>query len=448
MLRPTLSIVLLLAACESPPPQLIGVTGVLEDENGDPDIVEVTLTAAPAMIDLGDGVERELLAYNGLIPGPVLEAKAGDRLIVHFVNEMDRPTTIHWHGLRIPDDQDGSPLIQDPVQPGGTFTYEYTIPDAASFWFHPHVQTNEQVELGLHSPFVVHGPDDPEYDAERVIMLDDVLIDDATGELPPWLGTMTEGARGRFGNHLVTNGSMIAGQGEAEQGHVERWRLYNVANARSMRVSLEGARFRVIGTDSGLLREPYEVEELRIGVAMRYDIEVSYDEPGTARLISRIEMDELVPVYEVEVASTGIAPREIVWPDVPGVPDRAEDEEVEIRFTSTIDPETDQIVWNLNDQAHTNHDHDFEPLFTFALGRTVRMSLRNLSAFEHPFHLHGQFFSVDDASMPGLRDTILVAPNQTLDIVAYFDNPGSWMAHCHNLEHAELGMMSVIEVTP
>jgi FtsP/CotA-like multicopper oxidase with cupredoxin domain len=128
-------------------PALDGVD-VLEDTNDDPDIVEVTLTATPVTITLVDDVQVEMLGYNGTVPGPALQAKVGDEVIVHFTNSLAEPTTVHWHGLRISDQMDGSPRIQDPVQPGETFTYRYVVADAGSYWYHPHVRAHEQMERG------------------------------------------------------------------------------------------------------------------------------------------------------------------------------------------------------------------------------------------------------------------------------------------------------------
>ncbi len=442
---------------EPPPlvmPELDFPSGVLEDENPDPDVVEVTLIAGLTTIDLGDGVSREMLAYNGQVPGPALHAKAGDRVIVHFYNRIDDATTVHWHGLRISDAMDGSPRIQDPVEPNGGFTYDFVVPEAGTFWYHPHVRANEQVEMGLYGPIVIRDRNDPEYDRERVIMLDDILLDPDAATFPPFLASHPEVMHGRYGNLLLTNGrDRELAIAEVEAGTVERWRIVNTANARTMELTLEGARFRVIGTDGGLLAEPYETERLVVAVGQRYDLEVTYENEGTATLSSHVatldENDEVVetalPVFIANVAASDRTPRSIDWPMLPAREVREPSRDVMLDLEGVADP-VHGIAWQINGQTHPE-----EPLFTFDPGQTVRIRIVNKNGPEHPFHLHGQFFEIVDqgtpwTSQPGLKDTVLVPGLETVEIIAYLDNPGRWMAHCHILEHAELGMMAEIVV--
>jgi FtsP/CotA-like multicopper oxidase with cupredoxin domain len=138
-----------------PRPELYGPALAI-DENPDPSIVEVTLTASETTVSMIDGSNQTVWAYNGQVPGPSIEANVGDRVIVHFVNQLAEPSTIHWHGLRIADDMDGSPRVQEPVPADGEFTYDFVVPDAGSFWYHPHVRSNVQIERGLYGALVVH----------------------------------------------------------------------------------------------------------------------------------------------------------------------------------------------------------------------------------------------------------------------------------------------------
>ena len=100
------------------------------DRNPDPRVVEVDFEARVAKVEIAPGFEVEAWTYNGTIPGPMIRVQVGDRLIVHFTNNLPRPSTIHWHGLRIPIGMDGVPgYSQEPVPPGGTFTYDFVVPD-------------------------------------------------------------------------------------------------------------------------------------------------------------------------------------------------------------------------------------------------------------------------------------------------------------------------------
>jgi FtsP/CotA-like multicopper oxidase with cupredoxin domain len=439
-----------------PLPDLIYPSGVLDDTNPDPSIVEVSIVADETTIDLGDGTMLDAYAYNGLVPGPALRVRAGDRVIVHFTNRMDAvETTIHWHGFRIPDEMDGSQLIQDPVAPaGGTFTYDFVVPEGATFWFHPHMSVHEVLDRGLYAPAPIVDPLDPAYDAERMLILDDILVA-ADGTPLPRLATDDERLYGRYGNLFLTNGRLSDGaRATVREGRVERWRVLNAANARTMRLSVTGASARVIASEGGLLQTPFAMPpELLVGSGQRYDLEVSYDTAGTAALHTRAvdrqpdgsTMTRDVVMFAATVEPTGEAPRAIPWPAVPPLvvpePTRAEDFRLDaLRMMDGT------IEWRVNGLAH-HHD----PIFTFTEGDVVQFRFQNLSLAEHPFHLHGQFFTIVRAgtttpSQPGHKDTALVAVGETEEVIASLDNPGTWMIHCHILEHAELGMMAQIEV--
>jgi FtsP/CotA-like multicopper oxidase with cupredoxin domain len=298
--------------------------------------------------------------------------------------------------------------------------------------------------------FIVHEAELPTFDAERAFVLDDLLLID--DQIPPFLQTHPEQMHGRNGNILLTNGRVELPTVNVDEGHTERWRLVNVANARTMNISLTGASFRVIGTDGGLLETPYEIERLQIAVGQRYDLEVRYDRPGTVELLTHVRVVDNGAVVErpfvlqtVEVAATGVQPRMVGLPTVDRPARGRPDRNANFSFDTIPDARTGQR-WRIN-----GHDMPEDPIFTFQKGEYVRMTLENEAAQEHPFHLHGQFFEIlpggtPETDQPGLKDTVLVPGNSRVTIFSRLDNPGRWMAHCHILEHAELGMMVEIEV--
>lgn len=426
----------------------------IEDLNDDPDIVEFNIVAGSVTHNLASDFEASMYGYNGQVPGPVIHAKVGDEIIAHMRNALFEPTTIHWHGLRISDEMDGSPRVQTPVPPGGEFTYRFIAPEAGTYWYHPHVRAEEQMERGLYGMIVVHEPDEPTYDLERAIILDDILVGD--NGLAGFPASPMEGMHGRSGNMLLTNGSADPQIGEAKQGQVERWRVVNTANARTMRLRVEGANFRVVSVDGGPLVTPYLTDVLDVPVGQRYDLEVTYDAPGPVKLLSMIAVrndagdvvERGFDVFTVNVEATDKTPEAIEWPgrQVPE-PERPVDREVTIEFDAINDPELG-LQWVLNGVANRA-----EPLFIFQEGETVRIRLVNNAGPEHPFHLHGQFFHIEgdgrpETEQPGLKDTVLLPGRSTVTVIAYMDNPGRWLAHCHILTHAALGMMSEIVVAP
>ena len=147
----------------------------------------VELEARQTAWEISPGQTVDGYGYNGQIPGPIIEARAGEPLEIRFTNRLPEPTTIHWHGLRVPAAMDGTDDVQPLVQPGETFVYRFTPPDAGTFWYHPHTRETEQLEKGLYGALIVRGDDEPITDRERILVLDDLKLD-RHGELAPFGG--------------------------------------------------------------------------------------------------------------------------------------------------------------------------------------------------------------------------------------------------------------------
>lgn len=434
---------------------------LLEDINPDAKIVEVNLVAKAAQrTPVEGGPTVEMYLYNDVFPGPTLHAKRGDRVIVHFKNELPEKTTIHWHGLRISDQMDGSPRIQSPVEPGESFTYDFVVPDAGTYWYHPHVRANEQVEKGLYGAVVIDEDTPAVLTRERTLILDDIYLN-KTG-WPAWLASHPEVMHGRNGNALLLNGEGLPLSADMKLGDVERWRIVNTANARTMTIELTGPVFvRVIGTDGGLLPDPVDIAggTLTVAVGQRYDLEVVPYLAGTVKLRTLVPVQKgagvvLQPFDALKVTvADDPSVKDIyaaILPEALPLPTRTPEKTVTMSFKAVEDAKMPGgVAWQINGKSMW-----MDPIFTFDEGATIDLVLDNQAGPEHPFHIHGQFFTIIDrggvavTDEPGLKDTVLVPGQSKARIRVYFDNPGQWMAHCHILEHAELGMMSEIFVTP
>ncbi len=139
--------------------------------------IEVQLEAKETDWEISPGHVVRGFAFNGQVPGPTIEGKVGDLLVVRLTNRLTQPTTIHWHGLRVPANMDGTEMTQRPVEPGQTFEYRFTLPDAGTFWYHPHMHETEQMERGMYGALVVRAPAEPELDGERILIFDDLKLD-------------------------------------------------------------------------------------------------------------------------------------------------------------------------------------------------------------------------------------------------------------------------------
>lgn len=240
-----------------------------EDINPAKDVVEVFLTAQESVWGFGLETGTPVWTYNGVLPGPTIEAEVGDTLVVHLCNALPEPTTIHWHGVETPANMDGSHISQLTVPPGGTFRYEFPLIHAGTFWYHPHVRTNVAVERGLYGLLIVRDSAEdqelglPQPEREHWIALDDIQLDPDGQIRDPFVGTREEVAlemlNGREGTLLLTNG-MAEPTLTLEQNVPHRMRILNAASSRFLRLSIPDHPFWRIGGDQGLIESPIRIE--------------------------------------------------------------------------------------------------------------------------------------------------------------------------------------------
>ena len=421
------------------------------DDNPDPNIVEVSLRAAPAEVEYLAGLRTQVWAYNGSVPGPVIRAKVGDEIIVHFSNDLPEPTTIHWHGVRVPSSMDGTALMQAPVQPGSSFEYRFVALDGGTFWYHPHVRSDIQVEKGLYGTMVIDDPAAPVIPAvaDEIVVLDDVLVDSQSGAVDMSVG-MRAAMMGREGNLALVNGARSNVELSVRAGETRRWRIVNSANARFFRLALSGGTMRRIGGDAGLLERAESVSEILLVNGQRADVLVSVDEPGTTAVLRALPYTRAIgagsggTIDLIRLAASS-EPAALL----PALPEKLRDvaspaQPVRIR-SFRLGEQMAHHGWafTINDAVFPN-----VPVVESPGGDTETWQITNESEMDHPFHLHGFFFWVPDSRE--WRDTLNIPGKATVDLRPHFDSrpgaTGSWAYHCHILEHAEGGMMGEVRV--
>lgn len=437
---------------EPPPWDGTLATTTAPDENPDPRIVEVTITASIAETEYLPGQRVRVWAYNGSVPGPTIAANAGDRVIVHFRNQLDEDTTIHWHGLRLPNAMDGTARVMAPVPVGGTFEYDFVVPDAGTFWYHPHVRSDLQMERGLYGAIVIGDPRAAslgETTAESIV-LDDVRVNVDTGALEEFIDERAM-MMGREGNLVLVNGRRSNVGVVARAGERRRWRIVNAANARFFKISLVGGTMVRVGGDGGALRAPEPTGEILLTSGERADVLVSVDAPSTTATLraepyerasnagatAPVDLIRLVASAQPAVTPPGLAASlaDIATLDAPAV-------------TRTLElgekMQGHKMVFTINGAAFPN-----VPIVSSKTRTVERWKIVNKTDMDHPFHLHG--FRFQREGVPEWKDSINVREKTTLDLLVEFDDrggtaTGGWMYHCHILEHEEGGMMAEVDV--
>ena len=448
-----------------------------------------------------------MFGFNGQYPGPLLVVKQATHLTVVFRNRLDQPSTVHWHGIRLDNRFDGVPdLTQDPVAPGGTFTYELKFPDAGIYWYHPHVREDLQQDLGLYGNILVRSPRPDAWSPahrEEILMLDDLLVGD--NGLVPWgKEAPTHALMGRFGNVFLTNGEP-AWRGTARPGEIVRFYLTNASNTRTFNLSFGGARMKVVGSDLGSYTSESWVESVVLGPAERYVVHVRFERPGPVALVNRVraidhmfgrffsETDTLgvvevrgtpatpqagfsvlrrdpVTASEIRTASTGLESlpsHELLLSmnaTLPYFADRLMRKDSvffnPVEWSGTMpgmnwSATSRTVRWFLKDPATGLEDMAID--WKFKVGDRVKLRLGNnrtvFHGMQHPVHIHGQRFFVLAVNgvpndNPVWKDTVLLPAGGTVDLLLELTNPGRWMLHCHIAEHLEAGMMMAFEVSP
>ena len=451
-----------------------------------------------------------MYGFNGQYPGPLIVVNQRSTIVVDFVNAIDLPTTVHWHGIRLDNRFDGVPNVtQEPVRPGGSFRYEIVFPDAGIYWYHPHVREDIQQELGLYGNMLVRSPD-PDYynpvNEEEILILDDLLMDG--DEIVPFgLEAANLTLMGRFGNLFLINGEPDY-RLELDRGSVVRFMLTNVSNTRIFNLVFEGARVKVVGSDVSNFEREEWVESVVIAPAERYIIEAKFDEAGTFAIQNRVQaIDHVLGEFFASVDTIGtvavsermasasyalqfqtLREHHDVIADIDAFRpyfDRPPDHELHMTLHITDMPlavvaymsidttyyppvelnnampmmnwvsNSENVRWILREPSTGLENMDIR--WRFTEGDIVKIRFFNdpssIHPMSHPVHLHGQRMLVVERNGVRTRnlawkDTVLLPVGTTVDLLVEMSNPGTWMLHCHIAEHLEAGMMASFVVEP
>jgi len=438
----------------------------------------ITLSANPTTVDIlnGEGPKTDVWAYGSKVPGPEIRARQGDFLRVKFENGLPQDSTVHWHGIRLPNAMDGVPnLTQKPVKPGESFLYEFRLPDAGTYWYHPHVKSSEQVGRGLYGPLIIEEPAPPQVDRDVTWVLDDWRLDElgAIHDSFSSMGDMSHG--GRLGNVATLNG-VNSDKFSVRAGERLRLRLINSANARGFALNFTGHNPTVIALD-GHPVVPYSPVNGRVELGAGQRADLIIDMAGKPGEVFAVDDDYFSrqPYRFLDIVYDATAPLRdspLNAPvDLPANPlpklmaDQAKIMDLRIsggamgqmrsaRFRGEVMDIRDLVdqgkVWSINGEVFD--PNGTSPMFTLRKGTTQRLRFSNDTSWSHPMHLHGHAFKI--VARDGIKaereiwtDTILLAPDEQVETLFVADNPGDWLLHCHILEHHEAGMASVVRIT-
>lgn len=415
------------------PDKTVSVTELTGPQEGIPDR-KFTMTAQKTTVTLSSGKTVEAWSFNGQYPGPQLRMKQGELVEVVLENkDISDGVTIHWHGLHVPNAEDGvAGATQDAVLPGEKHVYRFVAEQSGTYWYHSHQQSSLQVKKGLLGAIVIE-PKEQSVGATRELTLVHHKLDQAEA--------------------VLLNGSDTLTMDTVEPGTPVRLRLINAHNFTAS-YQLQGTPFQVVAIDGNDVNEPNLIanHSLKLAAGGRYDIAFtmpnrpvslaqSHDASGKGLLLRPNGVGEVpgisldLPVFDpARYGSPQPLPFDLSTPY-----DREYQMIFDVQF-GFYDGQLDGL-WTINGKVFPD-----TPMLMVKEGDLVKTTFVNRSFMDHPMHLHGHHMLVLSRNgkpvtgSPWWTDTLNVAPGETYEVAFRADNPGLWMDHCHNPDHAALGM--------
>jgi FtsP/CotA-like multicopper oxidase with cupredoxin domain len=418
-----------------------------------------TLTAQASSLEVESGRTLPVWTFNNSVPGPEIRVKQGDQVKITLKNELPEPVSIHWHGVPVPISMDGIPgVTQNAVQPGQSFTYEFTATTAGTYWYHSHQDSVNQIDRGLYGSFIVE-PRTDTVNRDYILMLDEWMAGDshsAHGTAPAAGHDMS------MYNLLTINGRSGASVQNlaVKQGDKVRLRLIN-AGYKSHVLHLHGHEWKVTATDGQPINNPQALKNsfLTIAPGERYDVEFEANNPGQWNLEAHgtepgVKGMKVKIAYEGANGSTDTPNDAVVNLPVFNLAQYGQtgkgrfslEQQYDLTYTMNLGTEekNGQPVYTINGKTYPKTD-----AIQVKKGDKVMVKLVNNSkSDDHPMHLHGHFFQVLSSNgkpvegSPIVKDTLNLKPGEEYVVAFEADNTGDWMFHCHDLHHASAGMVT------
>jgi len=452
------------------------------------DVKEYKLHASVTAVNVGAGKSFKAWAYNGQLPGPEIRVKEGEILRAVLKNYLPEGTTLHWHGLPVPNKMDGVPgITQSPVQPGQSFVYEFKATPPGTYIYHTHF--SYQLDRGLYGALIIEPKkEERSYDREYTLMLEAWATIDGGGPEASKMGRINPGGMmgmGMMGMGMMgmmrrqpregeplqeplydaygINGKVFGASSpfKVKKGDKVRLRIINASSSALFTIRIAGHSLTVTHTD-GRPIVPFEVDALRIGVTERYDVELHANNPGRWHIYN-LRDGSVVSGWPLgTILYEGVESKNYNSDSLNRL--RLNEyyllEGVEETYAKPVG-RVDKVFrmtlsggmmgspyWTINGKVYPNTDN-----VEIREGERIRFEYFNMSMMQHPMHLHGHFFEVvGSGRSTGRRikkDTLLIPAHMGSGAIEFVaDNPGVWFHHCHNLYHMEAGMANLVKILP
>jgi FtsP/CotA-like multicopper oxidase with cupredoxin domain len=418
-----------------------------------------------------------LWLFNGTLPGKPLTLRRGHETTIHIKNDLPEPTSVHWHGLRVPFKSDGvAGVTQAPLMPGLDQHVRLRPSDAGTFWYHPHMNSLRQIGSGLAGALVVEEERAPSVEHDETLVIQEFFVRNRDNRLAieEVYGADQRDADGGMRYILTVNGK-ISSKMTVISGERIRLRMLNAGPFSSFDFSLPGVRAWIMAFDGMPVATPLPLpEKMPLAPGQRIDLLIDADISANLLLRADTALVSGASPWRLDVKGArrsitrstpaALEYNDVALPDLPSaIPltlrlgrafPSAEDERV---YNEGLNEGVDfgwRKPWSLNGQATRETFGgcgDSVPLFALKHRQSYIMEIINPTDEPHPIHLHGYSFHLlsendQELSKPIIRDTVYVKAGSRATIAFVADNIGSWMIHCHTAGHQITGMMGLMQV--
>ncbi|MGI8314558.1 multicopper oxidase family protein [Halobacillus mangrovi] len=448
----------------------VSIVDLEKQEAGDRPVKTINLTAESTAWNINENKQVEAWTYNGKVPGEAIRVTEGDFVRVHLKNNLNVPVTIHWHGMILPNQMDGVPgLTQNAVQPGDTFTYEFVANDAGTYWYHSHQHSSKQVDKGLYGPLIIEEKD-KSTQQDKTFILDEWAVNQEKQSLSNMGGMMMGSMSGdgeadtkQMYDTLTVNGKSAAAIKplEIEAGETARLRFIN-AGYRKHRLVFPKSSIKVLAIDGEEVKGK-ENSSNTVEVAPGERIDVAYTKQGKEPEVigedpQWQDADQMrIPVVSKDRA-TPVDSSEVPVSTASSIADGTSNGSKKLLFNGQ--PKVDVyyhmdlsmgmnmgegMVFQINDEVFPD-----TPMMKVEEGDVVKVKITNSGRLNHPMHLHGHRFQVASKNGqpyqdPIVKDLIQVEPGEEYTLYFKANNKGEWLFHCHDNNHADLGMVTIVD---
>jgi FtsP/CotA-like multicopper oxidase with cupredoxin domain len=414
---------------------------------------DVRLEIAPLELEIAPGKRIHTVAYNGQVPGPLIRWPEGKPIVIDVLNRTGAPEIVHWHGMEIPAEMDGSAEEGSPmIPPGDEVRYSFTPRPSGIRWYHTHAFAGHDLKRGGFSGqfgcfYVEPKADAGGFDQEIFLTLHDWNA---------YLAGSGDASMDAAYDYSTIDGRMLGYADPIRVRHGQRLLLHLVNASASLThwLALAGHELTVVAMDGNPVPTPASSPAVRLGPAERIDAQVTMDHPGIWILgETRDQMRKTGLGIVVEYADQQGRPRWIDPPETlwdyrrfahPQETTRRPDQVIPLRFESRFHGQGALATWTINGKSFPQTDN-----ITLKQGQRYRLQMINRSGDDHPLHLHRHSFEVTNFNSKPLagihKDVVVVPGNATVEADFTANNPGATLFHCHNQTHMDFGFMTLLQ---